>query len=115
MLLKEFSNYLKTKGVKHNFNDDEELFSSGTRFKPDIFRHIPKFFDKLEAQDIHKKIAEIPFHLIISLSPDLLLKQAFENNSFDHDFSFYYKENTAVTVVKPTKEKPLLYNLLGIR
>jgi len=115
MLLKEFSNFLKTKGVKHQFNDDEELFSSATKFKPFVFQHLPKFFDTLECGAIHQKIAEIPFHLIISLSPDLLLKQTFDKNRFDHEFAFYYKENSATEVEKPTSKKPLLYNLLGIR
>jgi hypothetical protein len=114
-LLKEFSKYLEDRQVKHQFNDEEELFSSTTKFKLNVFKHLPKFFDALECSGIYLKIAEIPFHLIISLSPDLLLEQTFKKNYFDHDFSFYYKGNPATDVKKPTKQKPLLYNLLGIR
>jgi len=114
MLLKEFSNFLNEQEVKHSFNDDEELFSSTSKFKGNVFRLLPDFFKTLECKPIHKKIAEIPCHVIISLSPDLLLKQTFDKNHFDCDFNFYFKEKSPVAVAKPTQDKPLLYNLLGI-
>lgn len=94
-LLKELSNFLSTKRFSHQFHDDEELFSSATEFKPHGFRHFSKFFKAMEVTDIYRKIAEIPFHTIISLSPDLLLKQAFDNNNFDYSFDYYHKNKVA--------------------
>ena len=112
-LLKEISKFLETKQFKHQFHDDEVLFSSTTKFKPFGFRYFPKFFNELKPTEIHEKIAEIPFHLIISLSPDLLLKQVFEKNNFDFSFDYYHKQKASAEIPKPSSEKPLLYNLLG--
>jgi len=112
-MLKEMSNFLKEKRVNHEFHDEEELFSSSTKFKPFVFQHLPKFFDTLQVTEIYKQIAEIPFHLVINLSPDLMLQQAFETAQFDYSGSTYIKEMAAQDVEKPTKDKPLIYNLLG--
>ena len=80
-LLREFSQFLESKRVKHEYHESEELLSSATKFKPLVFMNLPKFFNQLEVQDVHRQIAEIPFHLVISLSPDLLLKQAFDDKN----------------------------------
>jgi hypothetical protein len=113
--LQEFSGFLNTKKVIHHFNSDEELFSSTTKFKPDVYQYLPKFFEGLHPGDIHRKIAEIPFHLILSLSPDTLLKQTFDANNFDKQFSYYYRGKTSSDIDKPTKSRPLLYNLMGVQ
>jgi hypothetical protein len=112
-LLEELSNFLADKKFGHIFHDDEDFFSSTTEFKPHGFRHFSMFFNALEMSGIYQQIAEIPFHTIISLSPDLLLKQTFDKNNFDYSFDYYHKNKACEKINKPTKEKPLLYNLLG--
>jgi hypothetical protein len=114
-LLHEFSTFLEKNKVEHHFNADEELFSSTTRFKPFVYQQLPKFFDNLQPSTIHQKIAETPFHFIISLSPDTLLKQTFDSHNFDRQFRFYYKGKTSADIEKPCKERPLLYNLMGVQ
>ena len=112
-LLKELSNFLQTNGYKHQFHDDEELFSSTSNFKHGGFRLFPQFFNALKTNKTYQQIAEIPFHLIISLSPDLLLKQTFDKNNFDYSFDYYQKQKPRKEIEKPNNKKPLLYNLLG--
>ncbi len=65
-MLKELSNYLEENGIESKFDDYEELFSSKTNFDPFFFSELDDFFDNLEASEIYQKIAEIPFHLLIS-------------------------------------------------
>jgi len=74
---------------------------------------IQEFYKRLTPSGLHAKIAEIPFHLIISVSPDHLLKNVFDDNKLDHQFGFYNKEQNTATVQRPTKGRPLLYNLFG--
>ena len=112
-MLKELSNYLEENGIESKFDDYDELFSSKTDFDPFFFSELDDFFDSLEASEIYQKIAEIPFHLLISLSPDLLLKKVFEENQFEHSFDYYNKILNPKPIENPTKEKPLLYNILG--
>lgn len=59
------------------------------------------------------QLSEIPFHFYVSLSPDHLLKDAFEKKALDHQFVFYnYKENPEFVEV-PAKTNPMLLNLFG--
>lgn len=60
-----------------------------------------------------QQLAEIPFHFYVSLSPDHLLKDAFEEKALSHQFVYYnYKENPEFTEA-PAKENPMLLNLFG--
>jgi len=112
-LLNELSAFVETNRIKCNFNQDEEFLSSTTKFSPQFNQQLNKFFETLKPSDIYRKIAEIPFHLIVSLSPDLLLKQTFEHKNFEYDFNFYHRNVNPQEVDKPTPQKPLIYNLLG--
>ena len=64
-------------------------------------------------EEIYNTIAKLPFHLIISATPDLNLKRVFEKNNTPHNFAFYDKTATPDEVAEPSKEEPLIYNLLG--
>jgi len=112
-LLNELSTFMEINQIKCNFNADEEFLSSTTKFSYLFNRQLFKFFETLKPTDIYRKIAEIPFHLIVSLSPDLLLKQTFEHKNFEYDFNFYHRNVNPQEVDKPTPQKPLIYNLLG--
>ncbi len=113
-LLQELSHFLQARHFKHEFIESEELFASSTKFKPLGYMHIPKFFDALEPNSIHRLSAEIPFHLIISLSPDHLLQKVFDQQGFDYTFSFYNRGRASeVLTGELDSNKPLIYNLLG--
>jgi len=109
----ELSEFLINNGIECKFDAYDELFSSNTDFDPFFFAELSEFYNKLEPRPIYQKIAEIPFNLIISLSPDLLLKQTFEKNNFDFTFDYYNKNLNPQEINEPTKEKPLIYNILG--
>ena len=64
--------------------------------------------------DLHRHLARIPAHLIISLTPDLALPAAFSELGIDHEFSYFSKKRgTPGPVARPSKKRPLLYNLFG--
>ncbi len=63
--------------------------------------------------EVFHTISRLPFHLIISATPDLNLKRVFEKNNINHNFSFYDKTTAPEEVPEPTNEAPLIYNLLG--
>ncbi|MEM7656847.1 MAG: SIR2 family protein [Bacteroidota bacterium] len=68
-------------------------------------------------QSVHPaygKLAQIPFHLLMSVSPDQLIPQAFEAQGIPHQFGYYnYKRNPELDG-PPSKELPLIYNLFGV-
>ncbi len=62
---------------------------------------------------LYEKLAQIPFHLMLSVSPDVFLPQVFEEQKLPLDFRYYVHTENPEDVQKPTREKPLLYNLFG--
>ena len=112
-LLNELSSFLINNEIECKFDANDELFSSNTDFDYNFWDYFSEFFDKILPQPIYQKIAEIPFNLIISLSPDLLIKQIFEKNNFDFTFDYYNRNLNPQEINEPTKEKPLIYNILG--
>ncbi|MBN2894092.1 MAG: SIR2 family protein [Bacteroidales bacterium] len=113
-LLGEFNNFLNLKKYKSEFNEKDDFFDSHS-IKPMFYQHLSRFFKSIEPTDFHKKIAEIPFHLIISSSPDVLLSQIFDEKSFDYTFDYYDKNMNPQPIAPLSKDKPLIYNLLGVQ
>ncbi|TAH21219.1 MAG: hypothetical protein EAZ08_04265 [Cytophagales bacterium] len=74
---------------------------------------IRPFYEQDFSNPLLEKIADIPFHLIISLTPDLSLKKIFERKQFAHTHQYYRTKIRTEAGESPTKEKPLLYNFLG--
>jgi len=74
---------------------------------------IRPFYEQDFSNDLLEKLAEIPFHLVISLTPDLSLKKVFERKQFLHTHHYYRTKIRTEIDENPSKEKPLLYNLLG--
>lgn len=79
-----------------------------------LLRYIERFYQKqLQYDEPFKKIAQIPFHLIISFLPDTRLKRIFEEQNLSFQYSHYPREENPQPVDKPTKKTPLIYNILG--
>ena len=109
--LKEF---LENNSAGYKYYPDDEFFSfADDAEKEYALMDVQSFYSQLQPNRIHEKIAEIPFHLIISLSPDLVLKNYFETNKVPFIYDFYNKEQNPKAIEKPTSQKPLIYNLFG--
>jgi hypothetical protein len=113
-LLKDYLATKPQKGKDIKFYGDDEffLFADNTA-KAFANIRIKKFYEGLAIPAVYNKIAEIPFHLIISVSPDHLLKTVFETGKLPFSFDFFNKEQNPAELEKPTKDKPLVYNLFG--
>lgn len=95
------------------FNDDEFFLFKDETAKFPTYLNIQKFYTNTTPGPIYDKLARIPFHLILSLSPDLLLKQVYEKKGLSFDFDYYKKYENPQAVKAPTSENPLIYNLFG--
>ena len=108
------ANSKNDKGYNFFYKDDEFfLFNDDGKAKLFTNIKIKKFFDELKPPAVLQKIAEIPFHLIISVSPDHMLKGILDENKIDYSFDFYNKEKNPSPITAPSKDQPLLYNLFG--
>lgn len=79
-----------------------------------LLRMMEGFYQRQTAFDVPlKKVSQIPFHLVISLMPDDRLQRIFDSQNLNYSYGHYPREVAHAPVEKPTKEKPLIYNLLG--
>ncbi|MBK7409832.1 MAG: SIR2 family protein [Saprospirales bacterium] len=80
---------------------------------------LKKFFqeeDFSHVKELYRKIAEIPFSMIFTLTPDDLMQQVFEEKKVNYQPDFYLKNQPprqVDTPITPTANSPLLYNLFG--
>jgi hypothetical protein len=105
--------YFKEKqlGVKEDLDD---LYTCDPLTKTRALDHLQKYCrEHSEPNDSHRELALIPCHLYISITPDMLMKQALDDYGVDHEFQYYIKDQTPGEVMKPAHDKPLLYNLFG--
>lgn len=75
--------------------------------------NVREAFSPASLNPMYGKLAEIPFHFYVSLSPDHLLRTAFEQQGIAHQFAYYnYKENPEFAGV-PAQNNPMILNLFG--
>lgn len=97
------------------YNPEEGFFQphNDPWFNSDIQNYYAEAFPK-ENQTGNKIItalAALPFKLIISMAPDDSVHRIFSQYDLEHEFIFYDK--VKLPEVKPTKEKPVIFNMLG--
>ena len=74
---------------------------------------IQKYYESAEIPPIYHELAQIPFHLVISLSPDVFLKRALDAINRPFHFGFYDKNGRQKEMPVPSMAEPVIYNLLG--
>ncbi|MEP7108035.1 MAG: toll/interleukin-1 receptor domain-containing protein [Ferruginibacter sp.] len=113
LLKKEIENYFPENVIKNYFSDDEFFQFYDDDDENTALGLFSEFFKKIEPSEIQKKITEIPFHVIISTSPDRLLVDLFKKKNYDYTYAFYSQKGENKDVEKPGRKKPLIYNLFG--
>jgi hypothetical protein len=103
-----------------NENDDSEEIN--------ILRKIASYYRNLSVPNYYDLLAELPFYLAISLSPDDLLSKAMNSNTRKHGFIYFKKgsglyernfeeeswEKLSELKSPATTSKPLIFNFQGI-
>jgi len=99
----------------HKYYEDGFFFFKNGKARNKYIKQLRSFYAKETEQRNHllEKIAQIPFRIIITLTSDNLLVEAFKHLHLKFDHDFYYKNNPAPGELMPTRKKPLVYNMLG--
>lgn len=78
---------------------------------------IRRFFQESnfpEASQLFEKIARLPFHCILTVTPDSHLSDTYKSLNIRHKTDFYWKKQPANhRTPLPTVQVPLLYDMLG--
>ena len=100
------------------YTEEALLYFKEPNIKTRAYTNIASLYQEaaLTSQPLLEKLAEIDFHLMINLSPDVFLKKLFEKyaeKGLETQFDYYQTGQSVTEIKKPTSEKPLLYNLFG--
>lgn len=92
----------------------DDLFVIDHKYRITILSKIDKVLENSFNEKVYQKLAFIPFHLIVSTSPDNFLKKTFEKNHINHEYHYYsFSEKKPEDISEPTKNTPILYNMTG--
>jgi len=110
--------YFSEKILKE-YGDDVKMDKDGFFFfldpdaKSDVIYDMKEFYEEFDfAVDIYKEIASLPFHLIISVSPDDGLHNVFNDNGVKHQFKYF--TGFEVDIDEFSIKEPFIFNLFGL-
>lgn len=98
------------------YNPDGFFLFRKNRFKRKVIGSIKEFYNQefKETEKHFSKIAQIPFSMVLTLNYDNILARTFDQLGFDYQSDFYFKHRKAPEKFeRPTRNKPLIYNLMG--
>ncbi len=101
------------------YYSEDGFFFYEEKYRPHIMDSILTFYEDLEVTELYRKVAQLPFHCILSLSPDDLICQAFDELKLPYTFHFYNKsqydkkQDDEKLDFTPSVDNRLIYNLFG--
>lgn len=109
-------NFYESINSKRTQYDAEECFfmpNSEKKLKTKMMSYYNEDFHKenSEGYSLLEKVAQIPFSLIISSTPDDTFHRILDSHNKEHEFLFY--NETEQECSEPHKDKPVIYNFLG--
>ncbi|MBK8194561.1 MAG: SIR2 family protein [Lewinellaceae bacterium] len=112
--------YVRQK-IQQQFNDQIASYYERDGFfiiknqddKPEIAEAVADLYRDMRPNEaIFQEIIEIPFPLVVSVSPDTFLSDLAYRLGVTHRFSAFYP-NAPEDIETPTREAPLFYNVAG--
>jgi hypothetical protein len=102
--------------VRNYYPGDGLFLFNSEDGKTRFFYKLKRFYEQSfpATAQLLAKLACIPFHLIITVTPDELLGRAFSEQNLTYKTDFYWKNRTPATTAKlPNRQHPLIYNIFG--
>ncbi len=100
---------------QHYYKDDGFFLFDEENQRTKACRKIKQFYKHIAPNEHLRKIAQIPFHIYMTVTPDKLLHQTFKELEYPAPQLAHYKKGTEPQkIMTPTKNNPLVYNVFGI-
>jgi hypothetical protein len=104
--------------IKHYFEDDNLIRPKNALTLLTMQRDFASFYETdfpKKVLPLYRKIAQIPYPLVISLNPDETMVNCYKELGLEGQFveDYYVKGKKNLNNQNPTKENPYLYNLFG--
>lgn len=104
---------------KIKYYSEDGFFHLEDDYKSEVIYPILQYYQELPVSPLYQKLAQLPFHLILSLSPDKLLCRAFDQLNLPYHFHYYDKKRYNKTAddeklnFTPSGDDRLIYNIFG--
>ncbi len=111
----ELCNFLdvnNNQNIQRYYDKDEFFFFADDVAKMMTIYQIKEFYNRAFDTSIYEKIAQLPFSLIVTVNPDMLLHQTFTRLGIEHQFAFHGNPENKY-IQQPRRDFPLIYNLFG--
>lgn len=115
-LLLEFLQFPDNSDILNYYPSDDLFLFKNKGAQTKTYYKIKNFYQQSfpETEELLEKVAQIPFELIISVTPDNKLNKVYDRLNFKNKSDFYWRNHSSTTKVKlPSKDSPLVYNLFG--
>ncbi|NUQ24322.1 MAG: SIR2 family protein [Saprospiraceae bacterium] len=101
--------------IAHYHQHDGLFLFKNDYVKAEISQDLKQLYTSTPYDEtIYKTIAQIPFHLVISINPEAYLSDVCFKYNIRHRFSYFKSKEKAVgQIERPTRDFPLVYNLCG--
>lgn len=106
--------------VSMAFPDDELLLFPNPRARAMAGEQIEEFADQYWERfaPFYEKVAALPFHLMVSATPDMGISRTFDRLGVAHQFSYYNRKKIAPDppydkILEDPKNQRLIFNLFG--
>ncbi len=97
------------------YEEDDFFFFKNPASRYRTYAALNNLYEKLGRNELYDQLVQLPFSLIISLSPDWYYKESFEHiYGNDRLKTLAYKKQTSIEIEeKPSFDFPVLFNLFG--
>jgi len=119
-LERAIADYLEADKPDHKYirlyNADGFFIFRKNRYRRKLAAQLKDFYHQPfpKTEQLFSKIAQLPFPIICSLTPDNILARTFDAQGYDYASDFYFPNRPATPYHDPpSTDRPLIYNLLG--
>ncbi len=103
--------------IAYYYERDGLFLFTSPEGKVRVARQVKRFYRSLQPEEAMLRcVAEIPFHLIVSVNPDTFLTESFYRYGLKHRFHYFQhrdRANDNEKIERPHRAMPLIYNLFG--
>ncbi|MEI6410838.1 MAG: SIR2 family protein [Bacteroidota bacterium] len=99
--------------VRRYYKDEDFFLFDHKSHRTQFCHQIKRFYRAERPGELVRKLADIPFHIYLTITPDLLLPESFREKNFQFQHGYYKKDTDPQAIKLPSAENPLIYNLFG--
>ncbi len=120
--LQEFLLDEHEEAITYHYEEDGLFLFEDKIAKNDAAQDVRDFFESNEPDEkVYRMLAEMKFHLYVSMNPDTYLSDTLYRYGIPHRFNYFRRSTVDNShqiesfkeVEKPTQSSPLIYNMLG--